>query len=196
MMLFILPAVYLLSSNGGRKKRPRHTSKLSGKEKLKEILEGHPKNCCVAFRMEPIVFREIADFLKREHLLRDTRGVRVDERLGFFLFMLSHNASYEDLQYEFKHSGSVKPTIGSGPHWKISTDPRFFPYFENCLGAIDGTHIPITIDEEKQAPYRNRKGTLSQNMMLACGLVELLHYHNNDCYKSQNGWSQRHGIEL
>jgi len=188
MMLFILPAVYLLSSNGGRKKRPMHTSRLSGKEKLKEILEGHPKNCCVAFRMEPIVFREIADFLKREHLLRDTRGVRVDERLGFFLFMLSHNASYEDLQYEFKHSGEtihrhikavfniipvltyrfVKPAIGTGPHWKISTDPRFFPYFENCLGAIDGTHIPITIGEEKQAPYRNRKGTLSQNVMLAC----------------------------
>ena len=44
MMLFILPAVYLLSSNGGRKKRPRHTSRLSGKEKLKEILEGHLKN--------------------------------------------------------------------------------------------------------------------------------------------------------
>ena len=40
----------------------------------------------------------------------------------------------------------VKPAIGSGPHWKISTDPRFFPYFENCLGAIDGTHIPVTTD--------------------------------------------------
>ncbi|RLN08910.1 hypothetical protein C2845_PM11G19350 [Panicum miliaceum] len=81
MMLFILPAVYLFSSNGGREKRPRHTSRLSDREKLKETLERHPKNCCVAFRMEPIVFREIADLLKREHLLRDTRGVRVDERL-------------------------------------------------------------------------------------------------------------------
>jgi len=37
MMLFILPAVYLLSSNGGMKKRPSHTSRLSGKMKLKEI---------------------------------------------------------------------------------------------------------------------------------------------------------------
>ena len=39
---------------------------------------------------------------------------------------------------------------------------------QNCLGAIDGTHIPITISESKAAPYRNRKGTLSQNVMLAC----------------------------
>jgi hypothetical protein len=57
--------------------------------------------------------------------------------------LLSHNASYEDLQNEFKHSGEtihqhikvvlnifpaltyrfVKSAIGNGPHWKISTDP-------------------------------------------------------------------------
>ncbi|KAK3136674.1 hypothetical protein QOZ80_5BG0440800 [Eleusine coracana subsp. coracana] len=105
-----------------------------------------------------------------------------------FMFMLSHNASYEDLQYEFKHSGEtihrhinavfgiipaltyrfLKPTLTAEPHLKITTDSCFFPYFENCLGAIDGTHVPITIAEAKQAPYRNRKGTLSQNVMLAC----------------------------
>jgi hypothetical protein len=107
IMFFILPALYLLTSGERREKRPRHTSRLSGKEHLKEILEGHPKDCCVAFLMEPIVFTKIADFLRREHLLRDTRGVTLDQSLGFFLFMLSHNASYEDLQYEFKHSGET-----------------------------------------------------------------------------------------
>ncbi|CAN6217618.1 unnamed protein product [Urochloa humidicola] len=143
IMLLILPTLHLLSSSERREKRARHTSRLSGKERLKEILEGHPKDCCIAFRMEPLVFREIADFLRREHLLRDTRGVTLEQSLGFFLFMLSHNASYEDLQYEFKHSGEtihrhikalfniipaltyrfVKPTVGIGTHWKISTDP-------------------------------------------------------------------------
>lgn len=44
----------------------------------------------------------------------------------------------------------------------------FVSIFQNCIGAIDGTHVPITIAEAKQAPYRNRKGTLSQNIMLAC----------------------------
>jgi hypothetical protein len=39
---------------------------------------------------------------------------------------------------------------------------------QNCIGAIDGTHIPITISQDKAPPYRNRKGTLSQNVMLAC----------------------------
>ena len=38
----------------------------------------------------------------------------------------------------------------------------------NCIGAIDGTHVPITIVEDKAPPFRNRKGTLSQNVMVAC----------------------------
>lgn len=62
----------------------------------------------------------------------------------------------------------IKQPTGVETHWKISTDQQFFPYFQNCLGAIDGTHVPITISQDLQAPYRNRKGTLSQNVMLVC----------------------------
>jgi hypothetical protein len=39
---------------------------------------------------------------------------------------------------------------------------------QNCVSAIDGTHTPITISEDKAATYMNRKGSLSQNVMLAC----------------------------
>ena len=39
---------------------------------------------------------------------------------------------------------------------------------QNCIGAIDGTHVPITLASEHQAPWRNRKGTLSHNVMIAC----------------------------
>jgi hypothetical protein len=39
---------------------------------------------------------------------------------------------------------------------------------QNYIGAIDGTHVPITISPDQAAPFRNRKGTLSQNVMVAC----------------------------
>ena len=38
----------------------------------------------------------------------------------------------------------------------------------NCIGAIDGTHIPVSVSPDEAAPFRNRKGTLSQNVMMAC----------------------------
>ena len=43
-----------------------------------------------------------------------------------------------------------------------------FSYIQNYIGAIDGTHVPIVIRQDNASPYRNRKGTLSQNVMFAC----------------------------
>jgi hypothetical protein len=45
---------------------------------------------------------------------------------------------------------------------------HFFIDLWNFLGAIDGSHVPITISPHLAAPFRNRKGTLSQNVMIAC----------------------------
>ena len=113
----------------------------------------------------------------------------MEEKLGIFLYMLSHNASYEDLQVFFGHNNDtfhhhinlffkkvipklarhfLQPPDPNQVHPKIQDNPRFYPFFKNCLGAIDGTHIPISIASEKHPPFRNRKGTLSINVMVAC----------------------------
>ena len=106
MMLFIFPALYLMSSVRGGERRKRHTSEETGEVKVRRLLEGHVKNCQVAFRMEPYIFRDLATYLRRKRLVVDTR-ITVEEKLGFFLYMLSHNASYEDLQVFFGHSNDT-----------------------------------------------------------------------------------------
>ena len=50
----------------------------------------------------------------------------------------------------------------------ISSNPKWYPYFEDCLGAIDGTHIAAFVPEDAQARYRDRKGQISQNVLAAC----------------------------
>lgn len=42
---------------------------------------------------------------------------------------------------------------------------------QNCIGAIDGTHIPATVVGREGASYRNRKGTISQNVLAVCNFV-------------------------
>ena len=88
-------------------KRPVHTSALTVAKKVKEILEGHESWCRVEFRMEPEIFRATSDFLRREGLMHDTRGVTVEEQLGMFMYMISHNASNLKLQKAFQHSGET-----------------------------------------------------------------------------------------
>jgi hypothetical protein len=48
--------------------------------------------------MEPEIFRSISNYLKREKLLEGTMRVGVDEQLGMFMYMISHNATNQDLQ--------------------------------------------------------------------------------------------------
>ncbi|KAL1200342.1 Protein ALP1-like [Cardamine amara subsp. amara] len=60
----------------------------------------------------------------------------------------------------------AKPGLAVPP--KIRDSTRFYPYFKDCVGAIDGTHILAMIAGKDTASYRNRKGQLSQNVLAAC----------------------------
>ena len=51
---------------------------------------------------------------------------------------------------------------------KIQQDSKFNPFFEHCLGALDGTHIMAHVAEGDTGHYRNRKGSISQNVLAAC----------------------------
>ncbi|XBI65802.1 hypothetical protein VPH35_045556 [Triticum aestivum] len=99
--------------------------------------------------MEPYIFKSLASYLRRKELIKDTR-LKVEEKLAFFMYMFSHNSSYEDFQLEFRHSGStfheyineffdiipalcthfVEPPPIDEPHPIIATDERLYPYFK------------------------------------------------------------------
>jgi hypothetical protein len=51
---------------------------------------------------------------------------------------------------------------------KIQESPKFYPFFEGALGAIDGTHICCTSSAADRDASRNRKGMLTQNCLAAC----------------------------
>ncbi|KAL6864730.1 hypothetical protein ACP4OV_015881 [Aristida adscensionis] len=85
--------VLIPASGIQEEKRPVHNSSLPGCIRVREILEGHEKWCRFEFHMEPEIFRATTNFLRRENLSRNTRGVAVEEQLGMFMYMLSHNDS-------------------------------------------------------------------------------------------------------
>jgi hypothetical protein len=169
MMLFLFPVLSLLDSSSRGEKKQCHVFDESGEVKVRQLLQGHEKNCRVNFWMEPRIFKALVNYLRRNKIVLDSR-VKVVEKLGFFLYMLSHNSSYEDLQISSHHSNGtfhhyinhffkkVIPILAhhflKAPdlnlvHPKIAKNPRFFPSFRNWLGAIDVIHIPISISSEK-----------------------------------------------
>ena len=52
--------------------------------------------------------------------------------------------------------------------YEVQRNPKFYPYFKNVLGAMDGTHINVHVPNDMFACYRNRYGQVSQNVFAAC----------------------------
>ena len=65
-----------------------------------------------------------------------------------------------------RHISFSSSTIGTHPN--IMNNFRFWPYFKDAIGAIDGSHIPAFPPQRDRAAYRNRKGFVSQNCLFAC----------------------------
>ena len=159
LFFLLVPALY---ASLYEEKHPVHTSSLSGASKVKEILEGHESWSRVEFRMEPEIFKSIVDYLRRENLLKGTSRVAVEEQLAMFMYMISHNASNQDLQKYFQHSAEtihrkinrifdLIPTLAQRfikipsslqPHPKIVSNNRYWPYFQ----VNHYTHISISME--------------------------------------------------
>ncbi|KAF7820638.1 protein ANTAGONIST OF LIKE HETEROCHROMATIN PROTEIN 1-like [Senna tora] len=62
----------------------------------------------------------------------------------------------------------------------LVNDDRYWPYFKDCIGAIDGTHIPVDVLVDKVIPFTRRKGYTSTNVMAVCDFNIALHLHGTD----------------
>ncbi|KIL55163.1 hypothetical protein M378DRAFT_18193 [Amanita muscaria Koide BX008] len=54
------------------------------------------------------------------------------------------------------------------PPPEIQSNPKLYPYFKYCRGALDGSYFHAWVREEAMARHRTRKGLISQNVLAAC----------------------------
>ncbi|KAK5832968.1 hypothetical protein PVK06_016777 [Gossypium arboreum] len=50
---------------------------------------------------------------------------------------------------------------------EIRNNPRFYPYFKDCIGALNGTHVRASVPLNIQGRFRSRKGGTTQNVLAA-----------------------------
>ncbi|KAG4949078.1 hypothetical protein JHK82_042273 [Glycine max] len=157
---------------------------------VSEILNGHPIRCYQMFRMKKLVFLELCDILETKYNLKKTRNVSIYEQVGLFLYMLSQPGSVRNCKKRFQHSGEtisryfhsvlkvvcmfakdiikhVDPSFRDTLD-EILKDARYHPYFRDCIGAIDGTHIRVCVPFHLQGVYIGRKNYTTTNVMAVC----------------------------
>lgn len=168
-------------------RQPARVMSPKGSGFMTEVLNGHDDLFREMFRMDKHVFHKLSDTLRQRGMLRDTVGVMIEEQLAIFLNVVGHNERNRVIQERFQHSGetisrhfnNVLKAIKSMSREFLQPPPlttpseilksnRFYPYFEDCIGIIDGLHIPAHVPAKDQSRFRNWKGILSQNVLAAC----------------------------
>ncbi|CAN1140561.1 hypothetical protein LINPERHAP2_LOCUS11946 [Linum perenne] len=78
-----------------------------------------------------------------------------------FLWTLGHNIKNRIIQRRF---GRSEKTVCAVLHAVLSA----INVLQNCLGALDGTHVKVRAKIVDQPRYRNRKGEVSINVLAVC----------------------------
>lgn len=119
-------------------------------------------------------FTYIANLLQRKTTFADTCGINTDEQLGIFLLAVATNMSMRRTAERFQYSTStiyciyhrvmhyivdpaiynavIRPATANTPLSDVvARNPDFYPYFADCIGAVDGTHIPVSPSDSHKA---------------------------------------------
>lgn len=51
---------------------------------------------------------------------------------------------------------------------RVRRDPTLYPFFKNAIGAVDGSHLFVSLPSHTRACWRDWDGHLTQNMMAIC----------------------------
>ena len=87
--------------------RPMHTSILTGKGWLDEVLHGHPDRCHRELGMSALQFSLLWAELAANGELADSRFITSQEQLAIFVYWMVHGSSQRELQERFQRSGDT-----------------------------------------------------------------------------------------
>jgi hypothetical protein len=162
--------------------------KVTGFEWVQDKLASN-NQCYNMFRMNPSMFYSLHDLLVDKYDLKSSSKSSSIEALGLFLWMVGAPQSVRQAEDIFERSlravsnlfnkvlkcmvklaaDNIKPV---DPQFTTVHDRlrshRFYPFFKDCIGAIDGTHVPCVVPSDKFMQYLCRKNISTQNVMACC----------------------------
>ncbi|XP_077215611.1 uncharacterized protein LOC143850229 [Tasmannia lanceolata] len=144
-------------------------------------------HCVALLRMDVRCFRTFVGLFRNTTLLEDTIHCTIEEQVMIFLSVIAHNERNRTVRATTRRSEAtvskyfnkvldavlilqymfiVRPSGETSR--AILDNPNFMPYFKDCIGAIDGMHIPAKVSQDIQKRYICRKHFPSQNVLACC----------------------------
>ncbi|XP_017970384.1 PREDICTED: uncharacterized protein LOC108660642 [Theobroma cacao] len=142
------------------------------------------------FRMESHAVLQLIETLINKGWLHPSKDMKALEAVALFLWTCAHNETNRNVQNKYEKSAeTVRRKFGEvldslcllaneivkasdfqyvEVPSKIKNDRRYWPYFQGCIGAIDGSHVLAIPPVNDQIRFIGRKGYPTLNVMLVC----------------------------
>lgn len=166
------------------------TNRGEGWRRVQRFMNGSEVQCYEILRMNQETFKSLCKVLSEKYGLKETHNVYVEESVAMFLETVGQDATVRAISEHYQHSTDtvkkkleqvlssllklasdiVKPTRNefatASPF--LEGKPQYWPYFKNCIGALDGTHIAVRPPSGNSEPFRGRKGEPTMNVLAIC----------------------------
>lgn len=186
-LLQVLAALLLVLPSG-----PRQVARgrpFSGRAYLEYMVErAGPETFLDQVRMTKEQFQRLCDLLRTRGLEDSPHrytGLRVEEKVYLFLLCMGGDTLREGGEWQARgttttwkvfhevtevvlqcYSELVRMEAAHQVYPTIEDDRRFSGYFDACMGALDGSHIPAIVPAADAERFRNRKGWCSKNVLM------------------------------
>lgn len=165
---------------------------LYGERYIEKLLtDGHQDRIKMVTRCTKMQFIQLHNWLCTHANLKASSGASTKQKLAIFLAKCAEGDSVRSVMEKFHRSASriheyfhqvldammvlhrsyvQMPPPDAPTHPFIRSNYRWWPYFADCIGAIDGTLIPASVrgtdrDLNGVEAWRCRKGFICQNVL-------------------------------
>ncbi|KAL0541693.1 hypothetical protein IC582_021748 [Cucumis melo] len=148
------------------------------------MIHGSDLVCSQSTRMDRRCFVILCHLLRTIAGLTSTEVVDIEEMVAMFLHILVYDVKNRVIQREFMRLGETIFRYFNMVllavirfHEELLKKPQPVPndctnqrwrWFENCLGALNGTYIKVNVPASDRARYRTRKGEVATNVLGVC----------------------------
>ncbi|GMN36113.1 hypothetical protein TIFTF001_005744 [Ficus carica] len=148
---YLMRAVVAVTASRRNKRRqpqPMHNSTLTGSMRVEEILNGHAE-----------IIQGLIGATNRHTSYLFQHSIETTSR--WFSKVLKVICSLKDEFIRASDYSSVQNLI-------LEHSDKYCPWFDGCIGAIDGTHVPCVPRRKNADAWINRKGYHSHNVLAIC----------------------------
>jgi len=166
------------------------TNRGEGWRRVKRFMFESEVQCFDILRMNQSTFRSLCKTLSEQYKLEESCHVYLEESVAMFIEMVAQDLTVRVLAERYQHSldtvkrkldevlsallklasDIVKPTKDDVTNVCpfILEDKRYMPYFRDCIGALDGTHVPVRPPSGSLERFIGRKSEPTMNILAVC----------------------------